>query len=399
MQSSDSTAPAAITTDSAGMRIVTTVRTEWADPVPIDLPEPLLRLPSVVDASATPLSRVLAAERLADGRIAVLDGQQERIIFYDELGSETSTFGGQGAGPGEFRQAVSLQEGPAASVEVYDLQLNRLTEILGDGTLGRVETLSEAVPRPRNVWRLQDGSLVMWSSTGRSPDRSRRTGEAEVVIADAVLVRGPGGAQSTDTLFHGPAWSSIRRGDGQGTTLWEHAFGATTEIALGNGGRRLFLTTNRRHEIDVLDLEPDEGDARRARFRFPELDGPVPEAELAALQEQTRRALAEESAPFLQDLDFLYDPRLQPGRRPAFRKLLIAPDGTIWAQRFEPLRQPAPFWWIISPEGVFRGLVELPARTDILSFSDDLMLLLRLDEYDVPSVEVVPIPQVGREPR
>src|SRR5690606_21705178 len=59
-------------TDSAGVRVVTTIQPEWTDPLPLALPEPVVSVPA--EGASSPLSRVLAAEVLADGRIAVLDG-------------------------------------------------------------------------------------------------------------------------------------------------------------------------------------------------------------------------------------------------------------------------------------------------------------------------------------
>lgn len=377
----------------AGIRIHTTLQPEWDDPVRIDLPEPTVSVPA--EKSASPLSRVLAAELLANGSIAVLDGLLEQLILYDQHGREVRTIGSVGEGPGEFLQAISMQELPDGRLQVYDGRQRRLTTFTPDGKLTGVHSLpAEGDGYPARAWQVSGGELIVWYTYRDLSAGTPRTSRAGFQRFPGALLR-LNGDTVTDTLLLGVHSLSIREGEGSNTRLWSHPFGSISAFAVDGEGSRILFTSSASHSIQFLDLS--EGVISRELFRFPMADTPVDPDELEARRDRTRRALAEEGASSTTALDFLFEPALQPDVRPAFSKLLWGPDGSIWAQRFEPSEEDARLWWVISAAGAFRGLVEMPERTEILAFEDGHMLLLRLNHLDVPSVHLVPFSGLERE--
>lgn len=375
-----------VVTDSAGVRIVTTIRPEWTDPLPLALADPVVSVPA--DGSPSPLSRVLAAEVLADGRIAVLDGLLEQVVVYDRQGQEVALIGGPGQGPGEFVQAATLLERSDGSLQVYDLRLRRLSSFRSDGSLADVQTLpGDGAGYPSRAWQLSDGHLIVWLTYRDLPTEIRRSPTAALEETRGRLVRllDPDVA---DTLLTGIQSLVLREGEGPSVRLWGPPFGSVSALAVDPDSSRVLFTSGTRHALEVLELQQD--DSPREIFRFPAADRPIAPEELEAGRDHLRRTMAQERTAPPISLEFLYDPELQPDIRPAFGKVLWGPDGSIWAQRFEPSGVEPRLWWVLSAEGAFRGLVEMPKRTDILSFEAGHMLLLELDEFDVPTLHLVP---------
>jgi len=373
-------------TDSAGVRVVTTIQPEWTDPLPLALPEPVVSVPA--EGASSPLSRVLAAEVLADGRIAVLDGLLEQVVVYDREGQEVGLVGRPGQGPGEFVQAATLLEGSDGSLQVYDLRQRRLSTFHHDGVLSGVQTLqAEGEGYPARAWQLSDQDLIVWLTYRDLSTAVRRGATAGLEETPGALVRLVD-AEVSDTLLTGVQSLSIREGEGPSLRLWAVPFGSVSAFAVDPADSRIVFTSGARHSIHVLEVQA--GNSSREILRHPTADRPISSEELEARRDHARQTMAEEGATPPTALDFLYDPELQPAVRPAFGKVLWGPDGSIWAQRFEPIGVEPRLWWVISAEGAFRGLVEMPERTDILSFEDGHMLLLELDEFDVPTVHLVP---------
>lgn len=375
--------PASMVSDSAGVRIVRTLRAEWEDTVRL-VSASLMRVPLIDDPSATPLSLVQAAIVMSDGRIALIDRQQQRVFYYDRDGRESLSVGGRGQGPGEFESTRSLWEVGVGGLEVYDSRLGRLTEFTPDGSVAQISTLPrEHFPRPpSNVWRVDARRLLVW----------------EYNIGDGEVLTGSGGGERwgtngvlrvvdfdtgfADTLRLAPAWETIR----EGARLWMAPFAATATVTVAN--ERIFFTTGKTHVVEVYQL----AQGLVGSFAFPSQDVPVESSTLTAMEASARSRSVETGTVF--EAGIIFEEGLQPDIRPAFEDLKVDPSGTIWAQRHEPFREESERWWLITPDGVYRGLVQMPDRSRLLSFSLDGMVVLRLDSLDVPSVEVWTMPDL-----
>ncbi len=371
--------------DSAGIRIVTTAQTSWRGPVRAGL-RPVLEVPARGDESAPDLSRVTAAELLPNGSVAVLDSQLSQVVIFDSNGETAAIVGRSGQAPGEFLGPVSLDVTREGLIRVYDARLGRMTDISADGTVVDVFTLPPSLfPRPPNrVWRLEGQRVLAWEyDRGGQRTEARSGGAARVVIPGLVRVVDLNTGTS-DTLYTADAREMI----GEGPRIWVAPFGVSTAVEFR--GDRLYLTTGRRHEIVVID--PTDGVTEL--FRYPDADEALSEEELSRLRDDARTEATESNQPL--PVMFLFDEALQPEGRPAFERLQVAADGRIWARRFMPFREPSGQWWFLSEDGVFLGQAEFPGTSEILAVGDGHFVVLTLDEFELPSVRVVEIPEEMR---
>jgi len=322
---------------------------------------------------------------LSDGGIALIEGQQQRIIRYDVDGREALAVGRQGQGPGEFETASALWETPEGGLEVYDSRLGRFTEFASDGSLVGIETLANdrfARPPPA-AWRLDSLRVLAWEYNIGAGEVLGGTSAGQRWGTMGVLRVVDLRAGSADTLRVAPAWETIR----EGSRLWMAPFAARASVAVRDG--QVFFTTGQAHDVEILALSGRPV----ATFRLPSRDGPVLASTLSDLEAEGRARSAADGITF--QAGVIFDQALQPDIRPAFEDLKVDPSGAIWAQRHEPFQEDVESWWIIGTTGAYRGLVQLPERTRLLAFGPKVMLVLRLDALDVPSVEVWPMPVVG----
>lgn len=89
-----------------------------------------IRLETLATTSGGPLNTMGAVTGVAmsnTGLAIVLDGQNGRLLVFDEKLKHLSSFGRRGAGPGEFREAVAIAVLRDGRVAVLDRALRRIT--------------------------------------------------------------------------------------------------------------------------------------------------------------------------------------------------------------------------------------------------------------------------------
>jgi hypothetical protein len=87
------------------------------------------------DMSGSELLKVSSAHRLADGRIAVTNGDPREVRIFSKDGKLLSRFGRSGQGPGEFGYAIELLPTGGDSILVWDLGNRRRVLYGPDGTV------------------------------------------------------------------------------------------------------------------------------------------------------------------------------------------------------------------------------------------------------------------------
>lgn len=109
------------------------------------------------------LYRVRGAYRLDDGRIAVADGGSSTIKLFDATGAFLRSFGGEGAGPGEFRTMQYFARMRDDSLAVFDRELRRLTVFDSEGQRAREISLGMTSSSPFGsvLGIFDDGSLLL----------------------------------------------------------------------------------------------------------------------------------------------------------------------------------------------------------------------------------------------
>jgi hypothetical protein len=334
-------------------------------------------------AGSPPVGQVMDAKFLHDGRIVLIDGLARNVRMYDAAGNHLRVVGRQGQGPGEFTGPVTLQPTREGGFIVYDRALRRMTEFDSAGSVGATVSVVGGLVEETAfyAWQFGRDRIVTWEWAGiGNGDIRARTNSAERIVSAGRLRSLNMSEGTASTLLDAIAFENIR----EGTRIYFPRFGVRAWASLARD--QIVCADGARHEVHWVD--PVSG--ARSVARFPSLDAPFDDDELERLTADHRAIAAAAGQSLLSES--LYDMRLQPEIRPALGRLSAGPDGTVWAKVFHPEDAPSQ-WWIASVEDGFRGRIQLPDHTDVLSVAEEHLLLRRLDEVDVPRLEVWPVPQ------
>jgi hypothetical protein len=115
-----------------------------------------LRIGSVDAAGPAAFGQIKGLQVLADGRIAVLDAMAKEIRIFDSSGQHLATFGGDGEGPGEFREPFGLMQDDNGRLWVPDHRVGRMSVV--DAESGFLESFRYIVLAYGFVW---DGSMTL----------------------------------------------------------------------------------------------------------------------------------------------------------------------------------------------------------------------------------------------
>ena len=117
------------------------------------------------DDPALVVSGVTDVQLLSRGRIAVANEVASEVLVFDSAGRHIDTWGGAGAGPGEFGRLEWLASRPPDSLAAGDARLRRVTMFDSDGTyvrnlgaIGGGGSSSSIPPRPLGL--VADGSII-----------------------------------------------------------------------------------------------------------------------------------------------------------------------------------------------------------------------------------------------
>ncbi|MYH09452.1 MAG: hypothetical protein F4012_11480 [Gemmatimonadales bacterium] len=120
----------------------------------------VLTVSGLDDDTGEPMQSVQSGLLLGSGRFAVLSGWTE-LLIYGPDGRQIDVVGRDGEGPGEFRQATRMGLRADGTIWVWDLLLQRMSELSPDGELLESTTLRYPdPPPPQALGLLEDGSMV-----------------------------------------------------------------------------------------------------------------------------------------------------------------------------------------------------------------------------------------------
>lgn len=367
-------------TDSAGVRIVESVRGAWTDPWRVDV-EPLLSIGSVEGDPDQELDQVAGAVRLTPDRIVVANGGRFQLLFFDGEGHLVARAGGRGGGPGEFQSLEWIARYGADSVLAVDVSSHRVSYFDADGKFGRSVRLvpNVQVPFPRPVGVFGDGSLLTTQGSYRlgadPPVRTERTQQA--------LFRYSADGSTATMLgsFPGPEWVIAPIGPvGQ----WERRrrpFGRMTAFA---AARNLFyVADNATYEIRVYSLEGRPLQVMRKTGE----SLPLEEADIRSFEDS---ALAASDPRARRQMRTLFE-RLPPSppTHPAYAPdIHIDTDLDVWVRESSHAGDRRSRWSVFAASGELLGTVRLPDGVDVLDIGSDYVLGLKKDEMDVEYVQM-----------
>jgi hypothetical protein len=337
---------------------------------------PLLDIGSADGSPEYQFHRIEGVVRLPDGRIAVADGGSSEIRIYDDAGRFLNSTGGAGDAPGEYRMISAIGIGPGDSLWVFDYGNRRFTILSGDGTPQRTVSVGGFLSAAGAVGRLPDGSFVVKEGWGRPTGGNNRTGLMRDPVAVAIV--SPDGA-SFDTLGMFPGREVFISIEDGRAVMSAPLFAHNTSAVIGGG--EVFVGGQEDFEIGTYAAH---GTLQQI-FRVIGTDLELSASDIAARRQEVLSSVPEErrrqAAENLDRLDV-------PGTRPAYGRLLVGADGSLWAA--EQVRYPAipRTWTVFDADGRLLGDVVMPERFRLDQIGDDWVLGVGLDGLDVEHVQL-----------
>lgn len=368
--------PGHTVTDSAGVRIVTSVTSSWATDAAYVDTMPVLRIGSE-EPGPYQFSFVQSGLLLPDGRIVVTEAATNEIRLFSPDGGHLGSMGGRGAGPGEFQHLYGPFPYHVDSLVAYDLILRRATIFPLAGGPPRVV----GNPMPGNLaifGVLEGGQLLLFNPGSRLP-RDHPPGlhwdTTDIARFDLALASGrvlarfpsrqrfvvPGG----DTRNLAPAHSAIQAADGEG----------------------FYWGTSDRYEIRYYDAE---GALKQISRRPVE-----PRAVDPAMIEQWIQAVLVASRGFQDEAAAARSRRsMEEGphgdRIPLFQQAFVDQDERLWVGEavWPELQTPPRRWSLFAPDGAWLGDLMMPPGFKPLDSRGDLVLGVWRDADDLPQVQL-----------
>lgn len=398
---------APIMADSAGIAIVNNIDPQWTDSSRWHIDSvPITRVGHDENEVQSQFSIIRSATRLSNGNVVVALENEVRMFGSD--GKFIRTVAGRGNGPGEFQSIGTLLKLPEDSILVAQSMVGggRKIAIFGAGgsfireerpdgdavrKLGPWSECQSMVFRDRSWLGCKSDSTIPLTATNRLSQGG----------ADGYSSPGPGLLRRLQRWHLIPATLEktypigIEGGieqfgialPGGGETFVMHPFYSRSFIAAGGEPLRIATITNPDYTIEIW--TPDghlERIVRRANGRrapTAEEKRELPAMLLARNGRRDRDPAILSQAP-------------TPDSLPAASGVRIGADGHIVVAREGSLPPYARVTYdIFSPAGHWLGEFAMPARTFIMELGADYILALRLDDHDVPMLEVYALKRGG----
>ena len=304
--------------------------------------------------------------RTRGGLLAVADGGSQEIRIYDANGRHLRTFGGAGEGPGEFRSLWHLVSTHSGTLLGLDYAVGRPgaefdveTGLVGTFRLpGEANPVRHPVPSDF-VWGLDAGYTVQDDDL-----------EGGLQRHPATIVRVSADRTNARPVATVPGWEHVVVPEGDAIplmprmTLVTPTDGDEAVVGIADG-------------LEYFVLDAETGDVRRIATILG-----VSLAVTADEVDRERQArLGPSPSPFSRDLLA----RLPvPSEKPAYQSMLVDTDGNVWAGEFLGVarRDEPQQWYVWDESGVWLGVVETPARFELMRVGSDEALGVRRDMND-----------------
>jgi hypothetical protein len=373
-------------TDSAGIRLVTSVVPAWSEGKGWRLDTtPLLDIGAAAEDEGDFLQDVSGVRLLADGRIAVANGVEQSIVYFDDQGVRAGRLGGNGEGPGEFR-GVTIVGLLGDSVLAWDPQLDRVTVVTPEGTAGRMFRLVEqdtaSLSRfgfvPVDIY--PDGSLLLAGRVGAS-----NTEQGGVRRDPVPMRRAPATGTTGTPLVVVPGSENIVVTGKGFVTMFERPFGLrTTTVASGTD---LLVSTGEFDGVMVF----DSTGTLKAVWRIDRPRRAVSDRDIEEVTAMRVAQLNQMPKPFADAIHEVTKGVGYPGVLPSFDAMLRDATGAIWLRHDvgPVLRDSIPREWsVLDATGRWLGVVTMPRRLQVQQITADRVVAVWKDADEVEHVRL-----------
>ncbi len=351
-------------TDSGGVRITLNASPPRTFAV-VDT-VPLLALGGADVSGPTQFGNVQGVHLDGRGTVWVADGQSAEVRIFHPDGSFWKSVGGRGQGPGEFMALRLLGSFHGDSVAVWDDTQGRLTVLDPQGDVARVVTYHGEDAAPPNAFHVfPDGTVLA---------RVRKVLQAGDLEPGAII---------PDTaVFARVDYSS-------GSSEPEGGAPGSRWLWTGHGSIPIPFTVNPGFDVSEDEIHVTSGPAFRIRVfrngRLVESYGldrppePVTQADRQEYIDGITRTVSEGQGrdEYVSVLD---DPHV-PEQLPAYRSLVAADAGGVWAERYA-----YGTFDVYGPDRAFLGQVDVPLS--LTQVTGSRLVGVWRDELDVEYVRV-----------
>jgi hypothetical protein len=366
-----------ITHDSAGVAIVTSTSPQWAPGEEWRVPlEPAVTIGQIEGADEYQLFRVVAAHRLADGRIVVANWGSQELRFYDEAGEYLFAAGREGGGPGEFRSLGRLWV-LGDTLVIMDFQLMRISLFGANGeflhSFNLTHTSAGILPIPADLF--SNGSLLVEHDL-RDANRVAGLKRDSVMLLTYNL-----DGELIDTVGSFPGDETYYLIEQDRITSLPRPFGLESQHDVA--GDRLYFGASDSYEIQVFTLD---GTPQRI-IRRPVPNPPVTQREA----DEYRDRLLERQQGMAPAFRRLSQQVELPATKPAYTRILVDALDNVWVAEY-PANEGDRSWWnVFDSQGRWLGRIGTPYGGYIYQIGGDFLLGVWVDELDVEQVRVYAI--------
>lgn len=366
--------------DSAGIHIVESAGPAWSEADAWRLGEqPQVDIGGLEGDPDYELFHVSNAVRMPDGRIVIGSRGSNQLRFYDSAGRHLLDAGGDGEGPGEFRDIRWVRLYRSDSVAAYDRRLTRISVFDSQGRFARSFAIppmeSGGTGLPDDVF--EDGSVMARAASQVPPDAD---GEVVRRVEPRYSVSPEG--EFEDSLCAYP-----------GTEVVMHSFESMSLVYFGSplfgrstyydvAGNRIYVAPNDTYEIRI---HARDGSLESiVRKQHEQLD--VTDADVEALKEQQ---LSGNMPQGMRDamVGILDDTPIRE-TMPAFDSVMVDRVGNLWVEEYRRPGDTLPRWTVFNRDGELLGTLSLPDGFVIYDVGDDYVLGKWSDEMDIEHVQL-----------
>jgi hypothetical protein len=303
-------------------------------------------------------------------QVYIGDWGNPAVIVLSPEGRIVRRIGRRGQGPGEFANVSGVQVLQGDSLQVYDIQQDRLTVFAPDGDeVAYTMDMSESGGTASDIQRVPGTDRLV--AVYRRPFNAQENSSADDHRKDVVRVLTLGRRVLRDSLLVYPSPDALVLRAGGAVSVTSDPFGRKAVVRVGPDGRVYHAYTDTLAiRVTTLDGKPSGGFALRNEALEVTDDDIARAVDALGPRGARFRATVERAA-----------------RRswPAMGTFVVDDRGRVWISRPAPEGQPAELL-VYHPDGRFVGSATLPAGSTVLRVAGSRVFAVQVDELDVPRV-------------